>query len=240
MRLTQTLEKRSALSLISAFAKIEVETRLKKLGQYFGLNRPVYINVDCIKIPDTKLALEATELARQVSPEWLFNHCMRTYFFGMAVGQHIHKHADAECLFLSSVLHDLGLTPTYDTDGPFELNGARAAYNFVRKRGCEKEKATIMHEAIALHTDVGRSHKREPEIALVHFGAGVDVMGYRAEDVHARTLKDIVRRYPRLSFKEQISLVVKDQADRKPDCSITGHVELGFLKKLQQTPQFNE
>lgn len=239
MRLTQTLDRRPALSLVAAFARIEAETALRKIARQFGINKPGRIDIASIKIPDTRIAVEATQLVQKCSPPWLLNHCLRSYFFGMAVGRHINRNPDVECFYLSAMLHDLGLTKTYDSDGSFELNGARAAHQFVMQQGYAEDKAALVHEAIALHTYVGESHKREPEIALVHFGAGVDVIGYRAEDIEMSTFSDIVKRYPRLGFTEQMSLALTDQVGRKPGCSIAGHVALGFLKKLKQAP-FNE
>lgn len=236
MELTQALDRRPAWSLIAAFARIEVETALRRLAHRFGIDKPHHIDIDALPVPDTALAREATALVGACAPPWLLNHCLRTYFFGLAVGQHIDRHPDIECFYLSAILHDLGLTTRYDADGSFELNGARAAHRFVSERGYAEDKAALVHEAIALHTYVGESHKREAEIALVHFGAGVDVIGFRAEDVEAATFDAIVRRYPRLGFTEQMSLALVDQVGRKPGCSIAGHVALGFLNKMKQAP----
>lgn len=236
MNLTRTLDRRPALSLIAAFARIEAGTALRKLARHFGINKPSHIDIESIRIPDTKIAQEAVALVRKCSPPWLLNHCLRSYFFGMAVGQHVNKHPDVECFYLSAMLHDLGLTKAYDADGSFELNGAMAAHRFALQHGYAEDKAALVHEAIALHTYVGESHKREPEIALVHFGAGVDVIGYRVEDIEAKTFSAIVECYPRMGFTEQMSLALTDQVGRKPNCSIAGHVALGFLKKLQQAP----
>lgn len=236
MKLTQTLDRRPALSLIAAFARIEVQTALRRLAHRFGINKPSHIDIESIRIPDTRIAVEATALVRACSPPWLVNHCLRTYFFGVAVGRHLNRQADAECFYLSALLHDLGLTNSYDADGSFELNGARAAHQIVRQLGYTEDKAALVHEAIALHTYVGEAHKREAEIALVHFGAGVDVIGFRAEDIEQTTFASIVERYPRLGFTEQMSLALIDQVGRKPGCSIAGHVALGFLKKMKQAP----
>ena len=62
----------------------------------------------------------------------------------------------------------------------------------------------------------------------MHFGAGMDVIGYRAEDIETKTFSAIVKHYPRIGFTEQMSLALTDQVGRKPNCSIAGHVALGF------------
>jgi hypothetical protein len=236
VQLTTTLDRRTPLSLILAFVGIDVRTFARRLGMALGHQRPQDLSLDDIKIPDTADALAATDLVQRCSETFLFNHCIRTYLFGMAVARNVGLGPDEEVFYLSSIMHDLGLVKEYDKEGSFELNGAVAAREFVVGRGLDTSKADMIHEAIALHTSVGIAHKREPEIALVHFGAGVDVIGYRDEDLTAVTRERILERAPRLKFKENFCPLMADQAERKPGCSIAGHVGLGFIKKMQQAP----
>lgn len=42
-----------------------------------------------IIIPDSKVAKEATQLVSEISPEFLYNHCLRTYAFGDSLGKKI-------------------------------------------------------------------------------------------------------------------------------------------------------
>jgi hypothetical protein len=41
-----------------------------------------------IKIPDSKLAREVTEIVRDTESELLFNHSSRVYLFGALAGEH--------------------------------------------------------------------------------------------------------------------------------------------------------
>ena len=92
------------------------------------------------------------------------------------------------------------------------------------------------HEAIALHTSVCVADAREPEIALTHFGAGLDVLGLRRADVADRTFRAIVEGWPRERFKAAFNEVLRDQADRKPGCHIAKQLRLGPAAKIEDAP----
>jgi cyanamide hydratase family protein with HD domain len=216
---------------------LEVGGLVRKIARAFGHNRPTPIGIDDIKIPDSSIVKQATELVENCSPQFLVNHSIRTYCFGVAIAKHLNLKADMEVLYLASIMHDLGLVDPHDkTEGSFEVVGADAAHRFVIEKGYDKQKSDMVHEAIALHSAVGIAHEREPEIALVHFGAGIDVIGFRIEDVAAETRDAIVKAYPRLDFKQYFSALVDDQAERKPDCHIAGHHKLGFTGKIKGAP----
>jgi len=85
-----------------------------------------------IKAPDSKIARDAEELARTVSNDMLFNHVMRCYWFGEFFARKQGVKVDSELMFLSSVLHDLGLTPQVPGPHRFEIEGASAARKIPR------------------------------------------------------------------------------------------------------------
>ena len=161
---------------------------------------------------------------------------MRSYLFGAAVAQNLKLRFDEEVLFLSSIMHDLGLAEPYDTAGSFEVNGARAAREFMLANDAARERADRVHEAIALHSSVGIANHGDIEMRLLHFGAGVDVIGYRAEDVNRSTKEAIVRAWPRLDFKRVFTEVLEQQVSEKPNCHIAGPMGLGFAKKMSSAP----
>lgn len=77
---------------------------------------------------------------------------------------------------------------------------------------------------------VAQAH--EPEVALVHYGAGLDVAALWHQDIHPQTLTDIVRQYPRLDFAEAFISLLQDQLQRKPNSYMKTLVNLGFYKKM--------
>lgn len=237
MELTKSLSRTPTPVLISRFARLEISGLGRKIARAFGYRRPDNISIEEIKIPDTQLALDATELVEACSPQFLVNHSIRTFCFGVAIARQLNIKADMELFYLASIMHDLGLVDPYDkTEGSFEVVGADVARSFMLEKGANEDKADLIHEAIALHSAVGIADKREPEIALVHFGAGVDVIGFRAEDISLETREVIVNAYPRFDFKQAFTPLLKDQVERKPQCHIAGHYHLGFAGKIKGAP----
>ena len=236
MELTKSLSRTPTPLLILRFARLELDSLVRRVARALGMNRPVAISLDELTIPDSRLALQATTLARGCEPTFLFNHSVRTFLFGTAIAKHLALRPDPELLYLAAILHDVALTPEYDREGSFEVNGADTARDFLLAKELAAERADLVHEAIALHSAVGIAGSREPEIALVHFGAGVDVIGFRSEDVAAATREAIVEAWPRAGFKEYFAQLVEDQATRKPDCHIAGHFRLGFNGKIAAAP----
>ena len=236
MKLTTHLGRTPAPRLAARFAVMEVSAALRKLARALGVQRPRALTLDDLPIPDSDVARAATALVERCEPAVLLNHSMRSYLFGAAVGRNLDLRYDPEVLFLACILHDIGLVDPYDGDGSFELNGAREARRFLLDREVEGHRADLVHEAIALHTAVGIADKRDPEIALLHFGAGLDVLGFRAEDVTPGTRDVIVEAWPRLDFKRQVVEMIEGQVARKPDCHIAGHIGLGMAKKVWAAP----
>ncbi len=240
MQLTQSLSRVSAPLLISRFMRLEISALARKVARAFGHRTPPDIPITDIKIPDSELAVKATRLVEQCSPLFLLNHSIRTYCFGAAIARQLGIKADMEVFYLAAIMHDLGLTAPYDQQqGSFEVTGAKAARQFLLDQGETRNKADLVHEAIALHSSVGIADKREPEVALVHYGAGVDVIGFHAEDVSPTTRQHIVSAYPRRDFKAEFYKLLDNQVVCKPDCHIAGPFALGFADKIRKAP-FNE
>jgi len=66
-----------------------------------------------IRMPDSKLAREATGLLREYGSPLLFAHSLRVYLFGAIRGRHRKLTVDHELLYFGAILHDLGLTARY-------------------------------------------------------------------------------------------------------------------------------
>jgi len=236
MALTRRLERTATPTLLMRFARLEAGTVLRRLARALGMNRPVPLTLADLPIPDSQLARAATALVEQCEPAFLLHHSMRSYLFGAAVGRHLRLAHEPEVLYLAAIMHDLGLVAPHDGAGAFELNGARAARGFLLEQGAPEGLADRVHEAVALHSAVGIAARGSCEMALLHFGAGIDVIGYRAEDVAAATREAICEAWPRLAFKRQFTALLEDQVARKPDCHIAGHMRLGFARKLARAP----
>lgn len=156
------------------------------------------------------------ELARDHSPPFLFNHVMRTYAFGRDAAAMQGAQYDQEMFFLGAVLHDLGLVEKFIGEDRFEIDGADAAADFLSRQGYSDKKIAVIWDAIALHTTLGVPQRKQPEIALVQLGAGIDVGGIPRSLVTPESMEIILAEYPRLGFKKAMLEAMGAVVRRKP------------------------
>jgi HD superfamily phosphodiesterase len=131
-----------------------------------------------VSIPDSKLTREVTELVRDTESPLLFNHSSRVYYFGALAGKHRGLKFDPELLYIGAMFHDMGLTHQHSSPNErFEVDGANAARDFLRRHGIANEDIDIVWTAIALHTTPGIPQHMHPVIALVTAGVEMDVLG---------------------------------------------------------------
>jgi hypothetical protein len=172
-----------------------------------------------IAIPRSPVAIRAAALARQSCPDYLFNHCMRTFLIGALAVRRQKLAYDADEAFVAAALHDLGLVPAFTSKSQsFEIDGANAAEKFARDNGLSDAEADIVWHGIAFH-DVRFAITRRagPEAMLVALGAGGDVVdpGLRTEE-EKRQLAEVVAAFPRLQFKKRFTALLIDHCKRKP------------------------
>src|SRR5271167_291278 len=152
-----------------------------------------------VTLPDTELCKAAVDLLEASSPEFLCTHCLRTYIFGSLAVRGLGRSViDKEAAFCGAVLHDLGLVPASRGDNRFEVDGADAARQFCLKHQVPPARADLIWEAIALHTSSGIASRMAEEIALVHFGAGLDFLGLGLDQVPPRAIEEVIASYPRM------------------------------------------
>jgi hypothetical protein len=158
-----------------------------------------------IAIPDSAIATQATDLLLEHGTEFLFNHSLRVFVFSALNGKKNHVSYNPELLYVSSVFHDLGLVPHYSSsDLRFEVDGANAARDFLKSHGLPKDQLQLVWDTIALHTTIGIAEHKEPEVALMYSGVGLDVMGEGYEHLSEEHRHEIVAAFPRPDFKKKI------------------------------------
>ena len=167
-----------------------------------------------VPIIDSAIAKQAAELSREVSPPYLFNHASRTYLFGALMAQSMKLKPDLELLYLACILHDLGLTDRYMGDKPFEIQGAIEAKQFLTRSGLSAERAVVW-DGIAFHP-YALAEYRQPEVAMVAAGAGMDVVGGSLSDIPASAKIQVVEAFPRLEFKTAFVKSCADVVSRYP------------------------
>jgi hypothetical protein len=169
-----------------------------------------------IRIPDSALAREAEALLCDVCPTFLVGHCRRTYVFGSLAAIGAGLKVNAELAYVASLLHDLGLVEKYATERRFEVDGAEAARDWALSRGLSPDDAQVVWDAVALHTSRGIADLRSPECAVVHWGAGLDVAGFGAQNFEAAAVQAVHDVYPRDGFAAGMAALVAGVASRNP------------------------
>jgi hypothetical protein len=202
---------------------------------------PFSIDLDAIRVPDSRLCESAGELLESASEPWLVNHCLRTYLWAAVLGKQGHHRFDEELLFVASALHDLGLTSTggrLSAHGAecFAVEGAFAAQTFLASCGLDQGRQEVVAQAISLHLNVRVSLAHGIEAHLLHEGAALDVVGARFDEVAPSTRNDVLGAHPRLEMKNSLVAAMKQQSNLRPRSRaaiLCGH---GFISMIRRAP----
>jgi hypothetical protein len=189
-------------------------------------------------IPDSKLAREVTEVVRDTESELLFNHSSRVYLFGALAGEQRGLKFDPELLYAGAMFHDMGLTKAHSSaDERFEVDGANAARDFLKRHGIAPADIDTVWTAIALHTTPGIPQHMHPVVSLVTAGVEMDVLGLAYGEYSDSERETIVRAFPRTPhFKEDIIQAFYDAIKHKPETTF-GNVKADVL--ADKNPHFH-
>jgi hypothetical protein len=181
---------------------------------------------DPVSIPDSRLAREVTAIVRDTESELLFNHSSRVYLFGALAGRKRGLRFDPELLYAGAMFHDMGLTAEHGSpDERFEVDGANAARDFLRRHGIAQADLDTVWTAIALHTTPGIPKHMHPVVALVTAGVEMDVLGLTYGEYSDAEREAVVKAFPRPPrFKEDIIQAFYDGIRHKP------HTTFGNVK----------
>jgi HD superfamily phosphodiesterase len=186
--------------------------------------------IEGIAVPDSKLAREVTELVRDTESPLLFHHSSRVYYFGALAGKQRGLNFDPDLLYVGAMFHDLGLTHQHSSSNErFEVDGADAARDFLRRHGIAQSDIDIVWTAIALHTTPGIPQHMHPVVALLTAGVEMDVLGITYGEYSESEREAIVQAHPRTThFKEDIIQAFYDGIKHKPDTTF-GNVKADVL-----------
>jgi hypothetical protein len=205
-----------------------------------------------IRIPDSPMARDATELIREAESDLLYNHSLRVFAFGTLQGERQGLLYDPELLYIGSMFHDLGLVEGHRSPADrFEVDGANAARAFLRRYDVPEDAVRVVWDAIALHTTPGIPQHKEPEVALVTAGVELDVLGLGFHDISAHDRDEVLAAFPRVDFKPQIIQAFGNGIAHKPQTAfgnvkadvlertLPGYVRPNFCEMILNSPHTN-
>jgi len=187
-------------------------------------------------VPDSALARRARELIADVAAPFLVNHSVRSYAWAIELARHDRLQFDPEILYVSAILHDIGLVPAYDLGGCYEVDGAIAAERLVGEAGEPEARARAIYDVIALHNNEELPLDSAAEVVLLWDSTGVDVTGDRFTDIRPAIVPGVLAAYPRLDFKRAFAALFAEQASRKPTCPAAEMAAAGMLEAIAQAP----
>jgi len=191
-----------------------------------------------VRVPDSKIARQITELVRDTESPLLFHHSSRVYYFGALAGKHRGMSFDPELLYAGAMFHDMGLTPQHSSATErFEVDGANAARDFLRGQGISQTDIDTVWTAIALHTTPGIPQHMHPVVALVTAGVEMDVLGLTYPEYSDAEREAVVQAHPRTDhFKEDIIQAFYDGIKHKPETTF-GNVKADVI--ADKEPHFH-
>jgi hypothetical protein len=172
-----------------------------------------------VRIPDSSIARDITQLIRDTESELLFHHSVRVYYWGALSGKRHGLRFDPELLYAAAMFHDIGITPHYHgSQLRFEVDGANAARDFLRGRGMPDDGIEKVWLAIALHTTPGIPEHMYPEIALVQTGAGMDMAGRNFDQFTEEERAAVIAAHPRgRDFGQRVIDTFYEGLKQRPD-----------------------
>src|SRR5437660_8145119 len=154
--------------------------------------------VEGIRVPDSRLAREITELVRDTESSLLFHHSSRVYYWAALAGKRRGLRFDPELLYAGAMFHDMGLTHQHSSQTErFEVDGANTARDFLRSHGIAQQEIETVWTAIALHTTPGIPQHMHPVVALLTAGVEMDVLGLNYSEYSDAEREAVVHAHPR-------------------------------------------
>lgn len=189
------------------------------------------------EFPQTSAAIAALSVAARFYSPALLNHCVRSYRWAAKYAAAHGIAFDEELLFVSAMLHDLGLTDPFDSHRvAFEEAGGDLAWVFGVAAGWPVERAARAEEIIVLHMRDDVSAAADPESHLLQVATGWDVAGRRPEEFPAELRAEILARHPRQGFGSEFIACFEDQARRKPDSAAAASIANDGARRIRANP----
>ncbi len=187
--------------------------------------------------PQTPASTAALSVANRFYSPALLNHCVRSYLWGAMYAPAHDVAFDDELLFVSAMLHDIGLTDAFDSHRVhFEDAGGNLAWVFGMAAGWPTDRAERAAEIIVLHMSGDVSATDDPESHILQVATSWEVVGRRPEWFPEQARAEMLARYPRHGFGGEFLACFEDQALRKPGSSAAASMANNGAGRIKANP----
>ena len=188
-------------------------------------------------VPDSAACRAAYEVAGDYCSPALLNHSVRSYLWAASLAALGGIVFDAELLYVSAVLHDLGLVAEFDNHTlPFEFAGGHVASIFAAGAGWPRQRRQRVAGVIVAHMADTVDPSQDPEGFLLERSTGFDISGRGSEDFPDQLQMAVMARCPRLNLADEFLACFRDQADRKPNSQAAAAVRSGIADRMAANP----
>ena len=188
-------------------------------------------------VPPTDVAARAREVAAAHASPALLGHSVRSWALAAELGRSESVQFDAELLWVASLLHDLGLVPSFDAHAvDFEHAGGAVARVFAAGAGWPEVRQRRLAEVVERHMWTSVDVALDPEAHLLERATSLDVSGTGGADWDAAFVASLVGAVPRLGFAAEFAAAVGDQAERKPGSQAGRTVRGGMPGRIAANP----
>jgi hypothetical protein len=188
---------------------------------------------DSVPEPQTDVARAALEVATEYCSPALLNHCRRSYIWAVSYAERRGIGFDEELLYVSAMLHDIGLMPEFDSHTvPFEFAGGHVAWVLGAGAGWPPERRRRASEVIVRHMWNEVDVAADPEGHLLELATGLDISGRHPEWWPQALRDDVLRALPRLGIRAEFLRCFQEQAARKPGSTAAAAVASGIADRL--------
>ncbi len=183
--------------------------------------------------PQTRAAEAALEVATAYCSPALLHHSRRSYVWAAAYGIEQGIEFDDELLFVSAMLHDIGLVREFDNHAvPFEQAGGHVAWVFGAGAGWSIERRQRVAEVIVRHMWDSVDVVEDPEGFLLEIATGLDISGRNPQWWSAALRADVVAAIPRLGLAGEFVACFDAEAARKPESSAAAAMSGGMAGRI--------
>jgi hypothetical protein len=155
-------------SLLAPILRGMVAYSVGRLRLALGLRpaRLAALDLDSLRIPDSRLVRESEAECRATLSPLLVSHSYRTFAFGLALAGLDGVAVDVEPFYAACLLHDLALEEPQPRRC-FAVVGAEQVLRIAERAGAEPKLAVEIAEAVAMHVTPGAGFERGPLAPLV-------------------------------------------------------------------------